>query len=470
MSTKQIIRLALLVSGMSLGMAAQSSPQTPPDSTPDTTPAPAFGQTAPVLNPENPPVTGLDEPSLDLRSSSRSFISPALQVSESADTNGANQLDYRGLQSITRVIGAFDLQKFWSKSDLFLEYLGGGAFYNNPSDIRQLEAVGFEGVTRWRTGTMAIRDSFTYLPDGSFEIGTFGGAPGFGIANGGGTGFAGGGIPGAHPFGSGLFGAVGDVPRLANTAILDAVQAISPVAAITFAAGFSDAHFFDPTHLLINSDQFTIEAGYSHLLRRHDQLGLVYAFQLIQFPQNTGGQIYVNIVNLRWSHTITGRLNLIVGAGPEYISLEEGGYESYLSLSARVQLRYKMGHASILASYEKFVSPGSGLYAGADVQTARLGYNRPLGRTWEFFGDLGFSHNAKIQGGGISANSYNDMYVSTIFRKHLGRTYEFIAAYRFGEDIFSSYTCAPDASCGRSAQRQSGSLGLEWHPKPTRIE
>jgi hypothetical protein len=137
MSTKQIIRLALLVSGMSLGMAAQSSPQTPPDSTPDTTPAPAFGQTAPVLNPENPPVTGLDEPSLDLRSSSRSFISPALQVSESADTNGANQLDYRGLQSITRVIGAFDLQKFWSKSDLFLEYLGGGAFYNNPSDIRQ---------------------------------------------------------------------------------------------------------------------------------------------------------------------------------------------------------------------------------------------------------------------------------------------------------------------------------------------
>ncbi len=67
----QTIRLALLVLGMSVGLAAQSNPPAQPD----TTPAPAFGQNAPVLNPENPPVTGLDEPSLDLRTASRSFIS-----------------------------------------------------------------------------------------------------------------------------------------------------------------------------------------------------------------------------------------------------------------------------------------------------------------------------------------------------------------------------------------------------------
>ncbi len=94
----RIIRLTLLVFGTSIGLAAQNGAPSPPD----TTPAPAFGQTAPVLNPENPPVTGLDEPALDLRGSSRSFISPALQVSESADTNGGNQLGDHGLESITR--------------------------------------------------------------------------------------------------------------------------------------------------------------------------------------------------------------------------------------------------------------------------------------------------------------------------------------------------------------------------------
>src|SRR5580698_9971175 len=122
------IRVALLVCCVSVYSAAQTSSQTPPD----TTPAPAFGQNAPILNPENPPVTGLDEPGLELRTSSRSFISPALQVSEAADTNGANQLGYHGAESITRVIGALDLQQFWPKSDLFLEYLGGGAFYSTP--------------------------------------------------------------------------------------------------------------------------------------------------------------------------------------------------------------------------------------------------------------------------------------------------------------------------------------------------
>lgn len=469
------IRLALLVVGMSIGSAAQNSSQQP-----DTTPAPAFGQNAPVLNPENPPVTGLDEPGLELRTSSRSFISPALQVSESADSNGQNELGGSpGLESVTRVLGALDLQQFWQRSDLFLEYLGGGAFYSSPYDVRQLQAAGLEAVTRWRTGQVTLRDSFSYLPDGSFQTG-FGGLPGLGFANAGGMGFgAGGGLPGTHLFGSGDFGAgVGNIPRLANTAILDGVQAINPVSAITVAGGFSNAHFYDPTDLLINSDELTVEGGYTHLLNRHDQIGAVYAFQLFQFPQVTGGQIYIDILNVRYSHTITGRLSLIAGAGPQYTELEVGGYLKHWSVSARVQLHYRMGHASLVASYEKFTSAGSGLFAGADVQAARLGYTRPLGRTWVFYGDLSYAHNTQIQNVvnlGVNASSFDNGSAGVIFRKHLGRTYEAFASYRFGEEGFNTPTdaglCLPGGGgCGRISQRQVGTVGLEWHPRPTRIE
>ena len=126
MAKMRTIRWALLVLGMSVCATAQNSSQPQPE----TTPAPAFGQNAPVLNPENPPVSGLDEPSLELHTASRSFVSPALQVSEAADTNAGNQFGNTGLESVTRVLGAFDLQQFWPKSDLFLEYLGGGAFYS----------------------------------------------------------------------------------------------------------------------------------------------------------------------------------------------------------------------------------------------------------------------------------------------------------------------------------------------------
>ncbi|MFZ1129437.1 MAG: hypothetical protein WCA47_07095 [Terriglobales bacterium] len=467
------VRLALLVIGGSLWAAAQGSAQ----SQPATTPAPAFGQeNAPILSPENPPVSGLDEPGLELHTASRSFISPALQVSESADTNGSNVLGgANNLESTTRVLGAFDLQQFWSRSDLLMEYLGGGAFYSNPYYAKQLQAAGLEAVTRWRTGQATLRDAFSYLPDGSFSIGTFGGAPGLGLATGGlGTGESGGGLPGSHLFGSGQFGTVGNIPRLTNTAILDAVQAISPVSAITVAAGFSNAHFYDPTNLLINSDQITLEGGYARLVSHHDQLGIVYAFQLFQFPQNSGGQIYNHIVNLRWKYNLSGRLSLTAGAGPQYTDLEEGGlYITHWSLSARVQLRYKLGHAAVVASYEKFTSSGSGFFAGANTQAARLGYTRPLGRTWDFYGDLGYSHNKELQNaalGAFPATSYDDGSAGAVFRKHLGRTYDFFAAYRFSEVAFNVAPSDLGGSTGRISQRHVGTIGVEWHPRPTRIE
>ena len=462
------IRLVLLIFGMCICAAAQTTSQPQTETTP--APVPAFGQNAPVLNPENPPVSGLDEPGLDLHTATRSFISPALQVSESGDTNGANKLGGTALESVTRVLGAFDLQQFWPRSDLFLEYLGGGAFYSNPYKVKQLQAAGLEAVTRWRTGQVTLRDSFTYLPDGSFSVGTFGGVPGFGLATGGGTN---GGLPGAHMFGSGQLGSIGDIPRLANTAIVDAVQAINPVSAITTAVGFSNAHFYDPTNTLLNSDQVTVEAGYSHLISRHDQIGLIYAYQLFQFPENSGGQFYNHIVNLRWKYHVSGRMSLTVGAGPQYTVMEQGGYANRWSLSARAQLSYKFAHSSLAASYEKFTSTGSGFFAGASTQAARLLYTRPLGRTWDVYGDLSYSHNKKLQdvlnGGLNGAASYDEGSAGAVFRKHLGRTYEFFAAYRFNEVAFNAPVTI-GGSTGRISHRNVGTIGVEWHPTPTRIE
>jgi len=463
--------LCLGISGITPYAFAQSAPDN--SQAPTTTPAPAFGQTAPVLNPENPPVTGLDEPALDLHRANSSFVAPALQVSESADTNGANVLGGSGLEAVTRVLGALDLQQFWSKSDVFLEYLGGGEFYSSPYYAAQLQAFGLEGVTRWRTGQVTLRDAFNYMPDGSFQLS---GDPGLGLATAGGMGL---GLPGSHSFGNGQFGAIGDIPRLANTAILDAVQALSPKSAITVAGGFSNAHYYDPSHEFINSDQITVQTGYSHLINRQDQIGAVYAFQLFQFPQATGGQLYLHIVNVRYSHNITGRLSLLAGAGPEYLELEEGGYASRWSLSARVQLNYKMAHSSVTASYEKLNTPGAGLYAGASVQAAHLAYSRTLGRTWSFHGDLGYSYNSEIQTLANSpilnskATHYNEGSVGIYLRKHIGRAYEFFTSYRFSEVGFNAapdFNAALNFGTGSISRRQIGTVGLEWHPRPTRIE
>ncbi len=479
MTTTEITRLILAVAFLGTFALAQQQDDT---RQPGTTPAPAFGQNAPVLNPENPPISGLDEPGLDLRTASRSFIAPALQLSESADTNAGNQFGSNDLQAVTRFLGAFDLQRFWSKTDFLAEYLGGGALYSSDTSVQQMYSVGAEIVNRWRTGQITMRDSFSYLPEGSFMIGAYGGMPGLGLANGGlGTGEVGGGLPGSNNFGTGQEGAIGLIPRIANTAIADAVQSLTPRTALTVAGGFSNAHFFDDANQLVNSDQTTVQAGLSHLLNRHDQVAALYGYQLFRFPQITGGQIQNHIVNLRWGHTITGRLSLIAGAGPQYTIIQGVNIpdQKHWSANGRVQLRYKLQHTSFVAAYEKYTSAGSGFYAGADSQVARLGMKRTLGRTTDLFVDLGYSHDKRLGtfAGGLGAlgNHYDEGFAGAVVRKHFGRVFDFFMAYRFGEigfDVSQPGLCTlvGSGACGRTSNRNMGTVGVEWHPTPTRIE
>jgi len=484
MEFSRTIRVVVLIFGVSLCAVAQndapSQGTTPPATRQETTtgPVPAFGQNdTPILNPDNPPISGLDQPTLEMRGATRSFISPGLQVSESADTNTGNQLGASQLKSATRVLGALDLQKFWPKSDLFLEYLGGGVFFSRGKDsVRQLHALAGMFVTRWRTGQITFRDSFSDLPDGSFSVGAYGGAPGLGLARGGvAAGIPGGGLPG---FGGGQFGSIGETPRITNLAVADIVQGISPRSAVTVAGGYSTAHFLDDNPKLINSQQFTIETGYSHLLNRRDQLAVVYAFQEFVFPLAAGGKIDVNVVNLRYGRTITGRLNFLVGAGPQYVSIyspdPNGGIsERRWSMSARARLVYKFPKTSLAASYEKYTSSGSGFFAGADTQVARVSVNRPLGRTWEFFGDVGYSYHTRLQSLlflGTAGANYSDGFAGVAFRKQIGRNYGIFAASRFSNLAFDNSFCGNGSACSRISQRYIGTVGVDWHPRPIRIE
>jgi hypothetical protein len=487
MGKLQAVGIGLLIFGFGAWAAAQdNSPQGP-------APAPAFGQSAPVLNPDNPPISGLDEPGLKLKVASRSFISPAIQVGETADTDENNRLGTFHVEPVSHVLGALDLQKFWPKSDLILEYLGGGTFQSSPQyEVKQLQAVGVEGVTRWRTGYLELRDSFSYIPDGAFDAQTGEGLPGLGIALGGlGTGEAGGGLPGTHAFGTGGFQAVGNIPRLANTAIGDVVQAISPRSAVTLIGAFSNAHFSqdcssanpqnccnDPqATCLINSDQTTIEGGYSHMLSRHDQIAGVYAFQLFRFPYNTGGEIYNSVFNLRWSHTISGRMRFIGGAGPQYTDVRFGLTTPSWSFSGRAILSYQFEHSSLAVSWEKYTSQGSGIFAGASTQQARAQFRRPLGRTYVLLADLGYTRDQRLQSSLFNVTTDNEGIAGVILRKHIGRTYDVLGAYTFNEtafDLTGDAACSQSISntigCGTREQRQRITVGVEWHPKATRIE
>src|SRR5205085_9483729 len=133
---------------------------------------------------------------------------------------------------------------------------------------------------------------------------------------------------------------------------------------------------------------------------------------------------------------ISGRMTLIAGAGPQHLVIEDPvfGDTSRWSVNGRAVLRYRFTRTSVAATYEKFTTAGSGFFAGADTQSARLGITRPLARTLEVYLDFGYSHNKRLQSpgiGGIAGNSFDHGFARVLFRKHLGREYSAFVAYRF---------------------------------------
>jgi hypothetical protein len=222
----------------------------------------------------------------------------------------------------------------------------------------------------------------------------------------------------------------------------------------------------------LNGDETTVEAGYSHLLNRHDQIALVEAFQIFRFPDIAGGEIYNDVINVRWSHTISGRMSFVGGIGPQYTDLRYGNSAANWSVSGRGIIKYRFERTSLMASYEKFTSQGSTFFAGADTQVAQLSATRRFGRSYELFLESGVSHNKRLQSlgvPGVGAASYNEGSVALILRRHLGRSFDAIAAYRFAEVEFN-VPVTLGGTTGRINQRQIGTVALEWHPKAVRIE
>jgi len=173
--------------------AAQDTNQAPPDSgqTPGNAPAAAVGPGTSAAA-DNPPISSLDTPNLEPPAAARSFLQPGVHLSQSVDSNVAGSTSTSSVTGVTRALGSLELQRLWENYQTSLSYIGGGAFYTSrSSSTTALHQLEFDQRVLWRTGELALRDSFSYLPEGSFGYGAYGGAGSIGSLGGSG-GLAGG--------------------------------------------------------------------------------------------------------------------------------------------------------------------------------------------------------------------------------------------------------------------------------------
>jgi hypothetical protein len=513
--------LLFVAASLASGWTQADSSQQPADTAQQpTAPAPAIGSdSTPAQSIENPPLSSLDQPALEPGLSSRSYLLPGIHVLDTADTDLSGSVVGRDpVHSVTRAIGSLQLQKIWKNYDLSVDYAGGAALYENfARTAAQIQALNLEQRIRWRTGQLSIRDSFSFLPEGTFGYGAFGGEGGYDL---GGFGHLAGieDIGGGAFFSAGQYGTLGQNPRVTNTSLVELTELLNPRSSFTLTGSYGFTDFTDnspgcppssafccppvgtcmpPTSTfcqpsancclppveadvapgcLINSHQFAAQVGYSYQLSRRDQIALVYGFQDFSFPVTSLGSFTTNHVHVLYGHRITGRMDLQLGGGPQLTEIKQTGAGSIRQVTGtgRASLRYRFPRTTLSASYDRLSTNGSGFFGGANTNIARLNVTHTLSRLLTLNGDVGFAHNTRLLPSSTpgTPNSFQDEYFGFGLRRLFGRYMDGYLTYQFSDLNFNVPVCptADSTACGRSSQRHTIIIGLDWHPRPIRID
>jgi hypothetical protein len=470
--------LALAVSVTVWTQTAPASSQQPP--------TPAFGQ-GPVQQDEGTPLPSLDKPILEPLGKNLSYLQPGLHVGETADKISQNSFG-----SETRVFGSLSLRRLRGRSETYADMVSGGSFSTNlnPKANQIHEAyIGQEYL--WRTGKIEIRDAFTYLPEGTFAYGSFGGSGGvpgeLGLTLGGGIGV--GALSGGEFsfFGLEQYSALDNAPRLSNTTILDVQQRISSRSTFTMAAGFGLLHFTDNTVgtnpftglpiVTIDSRQVTGEAGYDYQLTKKDRVAVEYGFQRFTFPDQAVGSFDTHVIEVLYGRQITGRINVQFGGGPQWTVFRNpiSGSSNQMSVSARASVQYRMRKTTMSAGFDRFNSSGSGLFLGAETDAAHVSFDHPVTRVWAALLDGGYAHVTRLQPSpiGINAQYLNNGYGGLAMRRPFGHTFDLVLHYQFNQDYFDNSLCSAlpaGQPCYRYSNRHVFGIGVDWHPRPIRLD
>lgn len=521
MSRRRIIWLMGMVA-LAFGVANAQDTSAPAASAPGQAeqqpgPVPAYGQeNTPLTTSENPPLSGIDLPSLEPNAAPLSYLQPGATVSETIDSNAVNAVG-RGtnFSSITRALGSLTLRRLWSHYDLALDYVGGAAFYSlHGRGAKMLQQMDVDQKITWRRGALSLRDSFSYLPEGNFGA-SYGSGGSMGIGSLGNSSF------GAF-FGGSTLGSFGLAPRIVNVSVADVKESLSPRSSVTAAGAYAFTHFYGSDvssgSPFLGVKQISAQGGYNHLVSAHTQLALEYGYQSFHYSV-AGLAFHSHILQAMYGHRITGRMDFLIAAGPQLTLIDSQSaicanpnlpanlvcvlfgnalipitnHQTKLGVAGQFHLRYRFPRTSYDLSYQRYETGGSGLFAGAQSDIARLGMNRSLSRVWNLFADVGYSRNSRLQSlsahqlatcvysgqqnptglplcPGVNANRYQYGFIGAGLHRQFGHDFHGYASYQFNRLAFDNTYCAGLASCSDTANRHSITFGLDWTPRPMRLD
>jgi hypothetical protein len=169
------------------------------------------------------------------------------------------------------------------------------------------------------------------------------------------------------------------------------------------------------------------------------------------------------------------------GTPPDFV-LECPTNDFRIGAAGRALLRYRFPKVVLDMTYDHYLTSGSGFFAGAESDIAMLRASRPINRIWSASTDIGYSRNSRAlplncpattaNCPGVSANVYQYGFAGASLHRNFGRTLHAYASYQFDYLVFDDSYCLATVPgpCSRISRVNIGTIGLDWIPRPVRLD
>ncbi|SRR6266571_947830 len=417
--------------------------------------------------PDTSPATGLQVPTLGSPELAHSYWIPGLEFGSTIQSRPLGQQATGGWYATQYVGGDLSLLEVWSRSQLAVNYSGGGHFTTGVQQNNGLQDNGwFQNfslgqtivLNRWQ---IQVFDYFSYIPDSLFGFagGTNLASPGVGGSMGPTVGALG---TSTTPNQS-IYSAIG--PRYSNTFAPQITYSLSRRSSITIAGSYGLLRFTESNN--VDNDTVLGSAGFNYILSRKNSIGILYRFSSFHFagePQALGS----HTASFVYTRKVAQRLGLSLSGGPQITMFRVpiGTSSRSTGFSAGVTLKYAVQHGGIALSYSHGLSGGGGVLAGSNADTVTFAGNRQLSRVWSGNVNFGYARNGSVGSAtGVQEPTFNDWFAGGGVSRPFGRNINFSVAYTARLESGNQATCT-GPGCNTDYTQNMITISLQWHTRP----
>jgi len=367
------------------------------------------------LAPDTRALAGARYLSLGTPALTHSFWRPLFNLTSTLDTDPLATNHTSGLTTWTSFYGGLDLRRVSRRSELTLNYLGGGLISSNGSANNSLtQQLELGEKLSWRRSAISFFDLLSFLPETSFGS-SLPSEPNL-------TGGQGLSVQPALTPNQSILTTRGQ--RISNSFLAEVDTALTTRSSLTFVGSYSLLHF--PAGGFLNFSNTIFQAGLNHQMTRNDTIAVLYRFSAFRY-NNFDQSIDGHAVQVSYGRRITGRVAFQAAAGPEVglfrtpISTAAGsggGSSTATNSSTQVywtldtSMTYQRKRAQFALAYDRSLSGGAGVLAGAVNSQVSGSMNSKLSRRLNGGLVLGYARNEGLSAAAPTPSKHCLLYTS----------------------------------------------------------